>query len=134
MKKIAFFVFFFSVCMVSSCKSSKSTSNVTSELNEDLNKKNRGNVTLLDQIRRKPGIIIRNGVPILNKAANSFSSNSVQEPLYVLNSYVVGSSFRSINELVDNFNVKEIKVLSGPDASEYGSRGANGVIKITTYD
>jgi len=134
MKKITFFVFFFSVCLVSSCKSSKSTSNVTSDLNEDLNKKNRGNVSLLDQIRRKPGIIIRNGVPILNKAANSFSSNSAQEPLYVLNSYVVGSSFRSVNQLVDNFNVKEIKVLSGPDASEYGSRGANGVIKITTYD
>ena len=134
MRKIGFFVFFFSVFMVSSCNSSKSTSNSTSDLNKDLNEKNRGNVSLLDQIRRKPGIIIRNGVPVINKTANSISSNSVQEPLYVLNSYVVGSSFRSINQLVDNFNVKEIKVLSGPDASEYGSRGAKGVIIITTYN
>lgn len=133
MKKIVFIVFFFSVCMVSSCKSSKSTSNVKSELNKDLNEKNRGNVSLLDQIRRKPGIVIRSGVPILNKASNSFSVGN-PEPLYVLNSYVVGSSFRSINQLVDNFNVKEIKVLSGPDASEYGSRAANGVIIIITYD
>jgi len=133
MKKIVFFVFFFSIFMVSSCKSSKSTSNVKSELNKDLNEKNRGSVSLLDQIRRKSGIIIRNGVPILNKTANSFSSNSVQ-PLYVLNSYIVGSSFRTINQLVDNFNVKEIKVLSGSDASEFGSRAANGVIIIITYN
>lgn len=39
-----------------------------------------------------------------------------------------------LDQLVDSFNVKEIKVLSGPAASEYGSRGANGVIIITTYN
>lgn len=119
--------------MVSSCNSSKTASGTNTDLKKELNEKNRGNVSLLDRIRRKPGIVIRGGVPILNKASNSFSAGN-PEPLYVLNSYVVGSSFRSVNQLVDNFNVKEVKVLAGAEASEYGSRGANGVIIITTND
>ena len=119
--------------MVCSCNSSKSTTVQKSELNKELNEKNKGNVSLLDRIRRKPGIVIRNGVPAINKASNSFSASNT-EPLYVLNSYVVGSSFRSVNQLVDSFNVKDIKIVAGAEASEYGSRGANGVIIITTFD
>ncbi|MGB5497900.1 MAG: hypothetical protein WBM77_03130 [Maribacter sp.] len=133
MKKLLFFTFFFAAFMVSSCNSSKTASGTNTDLKKELNEKNRGNVSLLDRIRRKPGIVIRGGVPILNKASNSFSAGN-PEPLYVLNSYVVGSSFRSVNQLVDNFNVKEVKVLAGAEASEYGSRGANGVIIITTND
>ncbi len=131
MKKISLLLLIFFSILATSCGSTKNTSAAKNDLNNELNEKNRGNISLLDQIRRKPGIVIRGGVPILNKASNSFSAGN-PEPLYVLNSYVVGSSFRSVNELVDNFNVKEIKVLSGANASEYGSRGANGVIIIIT--
>ena len=133
MKKLVFFALFFAACMVSSCNSSKTASGTNTDLRKELNEKNKGNISLLDRIRRKPGIVIRGGVPLLNKASNSFSASN-PEPLYVLNSYVVGSSFRSVNQLVDNFNVKEVKVLAGAEASEYGSRGANGVIIITTFD
>lgn len=133
MKKLSLFVFFLTALMVSSCNSSKSTTVKKSGLKKELNEKNKGNVSLLDRIRRKPGIVIRNGVPVLNKASNSFSASNT-EPLYVLNSYVVGSSFRSVNQLVDSFNVKDIKVVAGAEASEYGSRGANGVIIIMTFD
>ncbi|MBT8298924.1 MAG: Plug domain-containing protein [Maribacter sp.] len=133
MKKIGLLLFFSVAFMLSSCNSSKTASNTKSDLNKELNEKNKGNISLLERIRRKPGITLRGGVPILNKTANSFNQGN-PEPLYVLNSYVVGSSFRSVDQLVDNFNVKEIKVLSGPDASEYGSRGANGVIVIITYN
>ena len=133
MKKLSFFVFFLIALMVCRCNSSKSTTVQKSELNKELNEKNKGNVSLLDRIRRKPGIVIRNGVPAINKASNSFSASNT-EPLYVLNSYVVGSSFRSVNQLVDSFNVKDIKIVAGAEASEYGSRGANGVIIITTFD
>jgi TonB-dependent SusC/RagA subfamily outer membrane receptor len=133
MKKIApFLIVFFSILAIS-CSSTKNTTVANKDLDKELTEKNKGNITLLDRIRKKPGIIIRSGVPIINKASNSFSVGN-PEPLYVLNSYVVGSSFRSVNQLVDSFNVKEIKVLSGPDASEYGSRAANGVIIITTYN
>lgn len=133
MKKIApFLIVLFSILAIG-CGSTKNTTTAKKDLDKELTEKNKGNITLLDRIRKKSGIIIRGGVPIINKASNSFSANN-PEPLYVLNSYVVGSSFRSIKELVDSFNVKEIKVLSGPDASEYGSRAANGVIVITTYN
>jgi outer membrane receptor for monomeric catechols len=133
MKKIApFLIVFFSILAIS-CSSTKNTTVANKDLDKELTEKNKGNITLLDRIRKKPGIIIRSGVPIINKASNSFSVGN-PEPLYVLNSYVVGSSFRSVNQLVDSFNVKEIKVLSGPDASEYGSRAANGVIIIITYN
>ncbi len=79
-----------------------------------------------------PGVIIRNGVPLINKMSNSVYEGGSSEPLYVLNDYIVGNSFRDINQLIDNNNVKEIIVLTGSDASEYGSRGAKGVIKIIT--
>ncbi len=133
MKKIALLLLVFFSILAISCGSTKNTSVVKSDLDKDLTEKNKGNISLLDRIRKKSGIVIRSGVPILNKASNSISASN-PEPLYVLNSYVVGSSFRSIEQLVDSFNVKEIKVLSGPAASEYGSRGANGVIIITTYN
>ena len=131
MKKISLLLLVFFSILEISCGSTKNTSVVKNDLDKDLMEKNKGNISLLDRIRKKSGIVIRSGVPILNKASNSFSAGN-PEPLYVLNSYVVGSSFKSVNQLVDNFNVKEIKVLSGPDAAEYGSRGANGVIIIIT--
>lgn len=61
------------------------------------------------------------------------SSEGSSEPLYVLNGYAVGNSFRGIDQLVDNVNVKKVEALTGSDASVYGARGANGVIVITTY-
>ncbi len=133
MKKISLLLLVFFSILAISCGSTKNTSVVKTDLDKELIEKNKGNISLLDRIRKKPGIVIRGGVPIVNKASNSFSAGN-PEPLYVLNSYVVGSSFRSVNQLVDSFNVKEIKVLSGADASEYGSRGAKGVIIIITYN
>ncbi len=133
MKKISLLLLVFFSILAISCGSTKNTSAAKNDLNKDLIEKNKGNISLLDRIRKKPGIVIRSGVPIINKASNSFSAGN-PEPLYVLNSYVVGSSFKSVNQLVDSFNVKEIKILSGPSASEYGSRAANGVIIIITYN
>ncbi|MDC6387752.1 hypothetical protein PP182_03610 [Maribacter sp. PR1] len=93
----------------------------------------RTDISLLDRIRKKGGVIVRNGVPLINKAANSFSSEGSQEPLYVLNSQVIGNSFDSVNDLVDSFNVKSIRILSGSEASSYGTQGGKGVILITTF-
>jgi len=55
------------------------------------------------------------------------------EPLYILDDYIVGQSFRSVNELVESVNVKKVEALSASEASLYGSRAASGIIKITTY-
>lgn len=117
---------------LSACGASKSTEGPEVPLKESLDDKNRVTVSLLNQIRRLPGVAIRNGVPVFTKATNSFAPGGTNEPLYVLDEYIVGNSFREVNQLVDNVNVQEIEVLSDTDASYYGSRAANGVIKIYT--
>ena len=100
---------------------------------QELEQKNRGQVSLLTRIRQLPGVSLKNGVPVINKTSNTLNSRDYGEPLYVLNGQIIGNSFSRIDELVDNFNVKKIEVVTGPDASFYGTQGAKGVIKITTF-
>lgn len=120
--------------ILASCATSKKSDSPTVDLQKELRQKNRASITLLNQIRQLPGVTLRYGVPVINSATNSISGLDNPEPLYVLNDYIVGSSFSSVNELVDNFNVKEIKILDDYQASFYGSRAAKGVILITTND
>ena len=122
-----------SLLILTACGTKKSTATDTGvSLEKSLEDKNRVTISLLNQIRRLPGIVVRGGIPYFNKANNSMSMEGSQEPLYVLNGYPVGTSFRDIDQLVDNVNIKKIEALSGADTSEYGTRGANGVIRITT--
>lgn len=135
---------YFLLCLcilLSACGTSKNNSSSDGgSLDQSLQTKNRATTTLLNRIRQLPGVIVSNGVPLINKTSNSVyneptqigSSGGSSEPLYVLNDYIVGNSFRDINQLIDNNNVKEIIVLTGSDAAVYGSRGAKGVIKIIT--
>lgn len=77
----------FMLLIMTGCGSSKNTSNAnngTSSLDVELREKNRANVSLLQRIRQKSGIVLQNNVPIINKASNSFASGGSQEPLYVL--------------------------------------------------
>jgi Uncharacterized Fe-S oxidoreductase len=117
--------------VVMACGASKS-----SEYNklaaQQIAEKNNQNIPLIDRIRRLSGITMRNGIPYFMKAANQVSGTAT-EPLYILNGYTVGNSFYSVNQLVESVNIKKIEALTGSDAAEYGSRGASGVIKITTY-
>ncbi len=115
-----------------SCSTTKDTVS-KKDLEQELTEKNRGNFTLLQRMRQLPGVTVRYGVPFFSKAYNSIQNNLPTEPLYVLNGYIVGNSFGSLNELVDSFNVKSIETLTGPDAAIYGSRAASGVILIDTY-
>jgi TonB-dependent SusC/RagA subfamily outer membrane receptor len=84
-------------------------------------------------LRRTRGIIVRRNTPyILSNSADSPTSAS-SEPLYVLDGYPVGNSFRDINQLAQNFDVKTVEILKGSEASFYGSRAGAGVIIITTF-
>jgi len=130
--KLKHIITIFLMTMFTACGTSKQVDNDGQSLNESLEKRNRMSISLLDQIRRLPGVTLRNGVPVFNKNNNSLSSNGNSEPLYILNDYIVGNSFRSVNQLVQNIEVDKIEAITGPDASFYGSRGAGGVIKITT--
>ncbi len=134
MKNASLLLTVIAVVILYSCGSSKSKDTSKSELEQELTEKNRGAVSLLTRVIQLPGIVRRNGRPVINKTANSILASATEEPLYILNSYIVGSSFNSVNQLVDSFNVKTIEILSDAAAAEYGTRAANGVIKITTYD
>ncbi len=126
------FLVVLAVTTLVSCGTAKDNSGA-SNLNEELSEKNRGQIPLLTKIRQLPGISLQNGVPVVVKAAAITSQYDNSEPLYVLNGQIIGNSFRSIDQIVDNFNVKKIKLLTGPDASIYGTQGAKGVIEITTF-
>ena len=133
MKKIPSFFIILMLLSFTGCNSSKQTTSSKSNLNKELTETNKGNVSLLQRISQKRGIIIRNGVPIINKTANSLSSSASEEPLYVLNSQVIGNSFKSIDAIFDNFVVESVEILSGAEAASYGTQAANGVILIKTY-
>ncbi|MFS4493004.1 hypothetical protein [Maribacter sp. 2308TA10-17] len=131
MKFLSYFLLVIFTLAITSCKSGSSTTSNEKPLQETLNEKNRQSITLLNRIRRLSGITLRGGVPILAKGNTSIQSNT--EPLYILDNYPVGNSFKAVNDLVVTINVKKVEILSLSDASFYGSRAANGVIKITTY-
>jgi len=119
--------------VVLACGTSKNTTATDPSLQKTLDEKNRVSISLLDRIRRLPGIAIRNGVPVFTKSSTDITGGVPIEPLYVLDGYVLGNSFRTVDELVDNVNVQKIEVLSDSEASFYGSRASNGVIVITTF-
>jgi TonB-dependent SusC/RagA subfamily outer membrane receptor len=118
---------------VVACGPSKDTTPGDPTLKQSLDEKNRVSISLLNRIRRLPGITIRNGVPVFTKNSSDISSGVPIEPLYVLDGYVMGNSFRAVDELVDNINIQKIEALSDTEAAFYGSRAANGVILISSY-
>ena len=135
MKKLVSVLLIAAIVILGSCgtlKKSNASSNSTS-LNDELKDRNRANVSLLQRITQMRGVVLHNNLPVINKTANSFASAGNQEPLYVLNNQVIGNSFHSINEIIENYNVKKITILTGADAASYGSQGSNGVIKIVSY-
>lgn len=128
MKKSILFLVFIGLLFIS-CKSSSDYVNVYKAEREGVGN---SQVTLLNMIRKVPGVILRGNTPVLRGTANSIS-RPISEPLYVLNDYIVGQSFSSLDQLVDVSIVKKISVLDLSNAAIYGSRAANGVIVVETY-
>ena len=120
---------------LTACGSKKDYVKEEKSLGQELAKKNRNQLPLKEQIRQMPGVTFRYGVPVLIKNQKDINpgGSNIYEPLYVVNDYAVGNSFASIQEIVNTQDVKKIEIIDGAEASFWGSRGANGVIKITTY-
>ncbi len=131
MKNLAIIFLLIFLSILGGCSSSKNTV-YNKNLSEEISKKNNKTIPLLDRIRRLPGITLRGGTPYFMKSANQISGTAT-EPLYVLNGFILGNSFKSLDQLVDSATIKSIDALSGSEAASYGSRAASGVIKITTY-
>ncbi len=127
------FWFLLILLIIGACTSTKTNIGQEKTLDEQLQERNRATVSLLDRLRRVPGIIIRRNTPYVLKATADSPTARSYEPLYVLDGYPVGNSFRRVNELVQNFDIKNVEVLTGSEASFYGSRAGAGVIVITTY-
>lgn len=90
---------------------------------------NREFLTIYDYFKGTvPGVTVSSDNTVIIRGAGSF--NASNEPLFVLNKAPVSKA--SIESIAPS-NVKNIVILKGPEAAQYGARGANGVIIITTY-
>jgi len=115
-----------------SCKSNKETTQAAKE-NHTIIKRPTADVTLASMMRRLPGVHVRgdgtNAIIRIRGGSGSFVSSN--EPLFVLNDQIIQGGYSSIASSIDPTEVKTIEVLKDINSlSFYGSRGANGVIKI----
>ncbi len=101
------------------------------DLEATLDDKNAAVLPLVNRIQKLPGVTLRGGVPVFIKNSNN-TTGSPPYPLYVVDGLIVGTSFRDVENIVQAVDVANVKALTGSDASIYGTRGANGVIEITT--
>jgi TonB-dependent SusC/RagA subfamily outer membrane receptor len=100
-------------------------------------KKNRAEKTvtylsLADLLRRQPGVMVQGSGNNATVAIRGGAGVSGTEPLYVVDKVPIGTSYGQVAGMVDVNDIDNINVLSGADASQYGTRGNGGVIEITT--
>ncbi len=89
--------------------------------------------SLADYLRKVPGVNISGSGVVTIRGVNSFDATySPITPLFVIDGQAVGYSYNEANRMLDPRYIDYVKVLKGPDATIYGSRGGNGVIEIFT--
>lgn len=115
-----------------SCGSSQKASRNGAALQKELDDRNSAVIPLITRIRKLPGIALENGVPVFIKSQNTAQTGARNEPLYVVDGLIIGNSYRRVKDIVQAVDVADVDGLSGSEASFYGTRGANGVILITT--
>lgn len=84
-----------------------------------------------DLLSRTPGVYVKgSGQNLSIQIRGRKTMMTSSEPLFVLEDRIMGYGFESIS-WVDPGMVRSIRVLKGgASASEYGARGANGVIVV----
>jgi len=101
------------------------------DLEASLDDKNAAVLPLVNRIQKLPGVTLRGGVPVFIKNSNT-TAGRPPYPLYVVDGLIIGNSFREVENIVQPVDVSDLRALTGSNASYYGTRGANGVIEITT--
>jgi len=91
-------------------------------------------VSLLDYIRRLPGIMVLNRggqTQIIYRGMSSlYGENS---PLFVVDGRRIGNDFNRLKNIISVVNIADISLMSSQDATiRYGLRAGNGAIVITT--
>ena len=83
---------------------------------------------IYDYLRgRIPGVDVSTSNEITIRGFNTVNGSTT--PLFIVNGVQVSQDF--FGNIVP-MQIKSVKVLKGPDAATYGSRGANGVIVVET--
>lgn len=129
------FILLCGLILVFSCKSTADSYQKTEEtLEEELDRRNRNTLPLLQRITKIPGIVDVAGAPIFQRVLNDRSRSLAEKrPLYVINGYRLGTSFAEVLATIRPNDVKTIKTYFGADASIFGPLGAYGVIEFITY-
>lgn len=84
-------------------------------------------------LNRVSGLMIAGTYPNFSiKIRGSFSIYADTEPLFVVDGTPLAGNFSALAQTVNVTDVKSIRVLRGPEASMYGTRGGNGVIVVKT--
>ena len=131
MMKKGILLLLFAFILLSCGNSKQAASGGDPDIEATLDDANAAVIPLVTRIQKLPGVTLRGGVPVFIKNANT-TTGTPPYPLYVVDGLIVGNSFRSVENIVQPVDVKNIRALTGSNASVYGARGANGVIEITT--
>ncbi|MDH3243597.1 MAG: TonB-dependent receptor plug domain-containing protein [Saprospiraceae bacterium] len=88
---------------------------------------------LAEALRGSSGLMISgtgDQTRIMMPKAGSVSN---REPLYVVDGFPLGTSYRQANRMINMANVSSIRILKNAyELTRYGEQGANGVIEIQT--
>lgn len=91
-------------------------------------------LSILDHLKRVGGLNImeRGGdVEIFMRGINTLSGDN--NVLFVVNGFPVGNRYSELTQILDVYDVKNIRVLRGSLGYQfYGMRGSNGVVELTT--
>ena len=116
------------ILFLTNCKSTKTNSVDTTDVNVRSIDAPVGLVTIVDLIQRVPGVTVR-GTTVRVFGPNSFSNAS--EPLFLVNGVMYSGGFAGILSSINPTDVKSIEVYKTPsELAIYGARGSNGVINI----
>ena len=89
-------------------------------------------MSLADLLRREPGVMVQGSGSSAKVSIRGGSGPSGTDPLYVIDRIPIGNSYSQASGMVDVNDIANIRVLSGADAAQYGTRGNSGVIEIVT--
>jgi outer membrane receptor for ferrienterochelin and colicin len=119
------------VFATSACSSQKSAASGDRQSSDQVSQVNLVD-DLTELLRGYPGLEVRGTGPNADIAIRGRTSISLSnEPLFVVNGQIYSGDYSTFYSSIDVNTIKKIEVLKGSDTSFYGSRGANGVIKIT---
>ena len=132
------FIALFGLCMAFQAEAQEKKSkkkkkkNKSTELTTKGDEKTTNYLSLADLLRRQAGVSVQGQGGSTRVQIRGGAGATGTDPLYVLDRVPVGNSYSQVAGMVDVNDIARINVLKGAEASEYGTRGMNGVIVITT--